>query len=109
MDSRETKCHGNWGGVTTHWGLPCADERMGKEDFLREGSQEAMGVDERGQEKLAGEEKSISWPAWHVWCGQRWTGWNVEEMEAELRQAGPHRPLKIVSILSEGNRFMQGF
>lgn len=35
MDSRETST------VATgrYWGLPCADERMGKEDFSGEGSQ----------------------------------------------------------------------
>lgn len=87
-----------------HWGLPCIDERTGKEDFSGEGSQEEMSVLMRGQEKLAGEEKSVSWPAWQVWCGQRWTGWNMEEMEAELGQAGPRRPHEHVSILSEGNR-----
>ena len=55
MGSRETKCHGNWGGVTTHWGLPCTDERTGKEDFSGEGSQEEMGVLMReGRKSLLG-------------------------------------------------------
>ena len=60
MGSRETKCHGNWGGVTTHWGLPCTDERTGKEDFSGEGSQEEMGVLMReGRKSLLGKRKAF--------------------------------------------------
>lgn len=61
MGSRETKCHGNWGGVTTHWGLPCTDERTGKEDFSGEGSQEEMGVLMReGRKSLLGKRKALA-------------------------------------------------
>lgn len=94
MDSRETKCHGNWGGVTTHCCHALMKEWERKTSH-REGSQEAMGVLMReGRKSLLGKRKVLA--GQHgMFSGQRWTGWNVEEMEAELRQAGPHRPLKM--------------